>query len=139
MLLLQAYEMSQASYLREKDSRLFTELTQLLKRVIVQKRMAVQLVEASSKSNKSGLLKRLMILLKNIKGTFSKFDSYVNSEPKANQKLTENDDSKKSVDTRTKVLCVVPGFHNIAYESFDVSSATRDEQVQLMVASELMS
>lgn len=139
MLLLRAFEMSQASYLREQDSRLAADLTRLLRKVIVQKRIAVQLLETTAKSNKAGLLKRLMILLKNIKGTFPKFNSEVLNATKEAQNLSENDASQKSPDSRAKVLCVVPGFHNIAYESFDVTAATKDEQAHLMVASELTS
>ena len=84
--------------------------------------MSFQIIENGK--NKVNLMKRITILVKNLSGTFTNFD----------KKIEDKNHNNKQIENYMKTICVLPGFQNIAFESFKLEKVDNESFGILTVA-----
>ena len=118
-------------------------------------RLSLQLIENGKE--KSTILKRITILMKNIKGHFPSFshkcdslqqleykDGFLLKKDVGNSSLFNENPKESNQNNSTKMsimkdLCILPGYQNITFESFRVPDLKIKKHVILKTASLLIS
>lgn len=112
----------QKTFLGNEESILIYELKNVYKKMINKNRMSFQIIENGK--NKANLIKRLIILVKNLSGTYTNFD----------QKIENKKYKNEQIENYMKTICVLPGFQNIAFESFKLEKVDEESFGILKVA-----